>query len=163
MKKINWLYHWHWNILRAKYGDWSLIHFFFLIEKEAFHSFLEWHTHVLAKMLQLCLTLCNPMDCSLPGSSVHGILLQAGILEWVACPPPGDLLHSGIELVSLMSPALASGSLTISTTWEAIYMWVCLCVYIFSFKAAFGSRVLFLVLKKGSEVNEIRMQRKSWD
>ena len=32
------------------------------------------------KSLQLCLTLCNPMDCSLPGSSVHGIL-QAGILE----------------------------------------------------------------------------------
>ena len=32
---------------------------------------------------QLCLTLCNPMDCSLPGSSVHGIL-QARILERVA-------------------------------------------------------------------------------
>ena len=32
---------------------------------------------------QLCLTLCDPMDCSLPGSSVHG-LLQARILEWVA-------------------------------------------------------------------------------
>ena len=36
-----------------------------------------------AKSLRLCLTLCNPMDCSLPGSSVHGIL-QARILEWVA-------------------------------------------------------------------------------
>ena len=34
---------------------------------------------------QLCLTLCDPMDCSLPGSSVHGIL-QARILEWVAMP-----------------------------------------------------------------------------
>ena len=33
----------------------------------------------------LCLTLCDPMDCSLPGSSVHGIL-QARILEWVAIP-----------------------------------------------------------------------------
>ena len=32
---------------------------------------------------QSCLTLCNPKDCSLPGSSVHGIL-QARILEWVA-------------------------------------------------------------------------------
>ena len=38
--------------------------------------------YVRAKLLQLCLTLCNPMDCSLPGSSVHGIL-QARILEWV--------------------------------------------------------------------------------
>ena len=42
---------------------------------------------------QLCLTLCNPRDCSLPGSSVHGIL-QARIPVWVAilfsrgsCPP----------------------------------------------------------------------------
>ena len=38
-----------------------------------------------AKSFQLCLTICNPMDCSLPGCSVHGIL-QARILEWVAMP-----------------------------------------------------------------------------
>ena len=40
-----------------------------------------------AKVLvaQPCLTLCNPMDCSLPGSSVHGTF-QARILEWVAIP-----------------------------------------------------------------------------
>ena len=34
---------------------------------------------------QSCLTLCDPMDCSQPGSSLHGIL-QAGILKWVAMP-----------------------------------------------------------------------------
>ena len=38
---------------------------------------------VLAKLLQVYPTLCDPMDCSPPGSSVHGIL-QARILEWVA-------------------------------------------------------------------------------
>ena len=38
-----------------------------------------------AKSLQSCLTLCDPVDCSPPGSSVHGIL-QARILEWVAMP-----------------------------------------------------------------------------
>ena len=38
-----------------------------------------------ADLLLLCLTLCNPMDCTLPGSSVPGIL-QARILEWVAMP-----------------------------------------------------------------------------
>ena len=32
---------------------------------------------------QSCLTLSDPMDCSLPGSSIHGIF-QAGVLEWVA-------------------------------------------------------------------------------
>ena len=36
-------------------------------------------------VVQSCLTLCNPMDCSLPGSSVHGIL-QERILQWVAIP-----------------------------------------------------------------------------
>ena len=39
-------------------------------------------------LLQLCLTLFNPMDCSPPGSSVQGIL-HARILEWVAMPSPG--------------------------------------------------------------------------
>ena len=40
-----------------------------------------------AKLLQLCLTLCYPMDCSPPGFSVHGIL-QARTLEWVAISSP---------------------------------------------------------------------------
>ena len=43
-----------------------------------------------------------------PGSSVHGIL-QARILESVACPPPDDLHNPGIEPPSLMSLALAGG------------------------------------------------------
>ena len=38
-----------------------------------------------AMPLQSCPTLCDPMDCSLPGSSIHGSL-QARILEWVAVP-----------------------------------------------------------------------------
>ena len=43
-------------------------------------------THIVSvKVAQSCLTLCDPMDCSLPGSSVHGIF-QARILEWVAVP-----------------------------------------------------------------------------
>ena len=36
-----------------------------------------------SEVTQLCMTLCDPMDCSLPGSSIHGIF-QARILEWVA-------------------------------------------------------------------------------
>ena len=36
-----------------------------------------------SKVAQSCLTLCDPVDCSLPGSSVHGIF-QAIVLEWVA-------------------------------------------------------------------------------
>ena len=38
-----------------------------------------------SEVAQSCPTLCDPMDCSLPGSSLHGIL-QARVLEWVAIP-----------------------------------------------------------------------------
>ena len=43
------------------------------------------HARMHAQLLQSCPTPCDPMDCSPPGSSVHG-LLQARILEWVAVP-----------------------------------------------------------------------------
>ena len=45
---------------------------------------------------QSCLLLCDPMDCSLPGSFVHGIS-QARILEWVAIHSPGNLPQPGTE------------------------------------------------------------------
>ena len=57
------------------------------------------------------------MDCSLPGSSVYGIL-QERILEWVAMPSPGDLFNPGIKHASFTSPSLGGRFLTTSTTWE---------------------------------------------
>ena len=56
--------------------------------------------------VQLCPTLYDPIDCSPPGTSVHGIL-QVRILEWMSCPP-GDLPKPGIEP---RSPALQADSL----------------------------------------------------
>ena len=56
-----------------------------------------------SEVAQSCPTLCNPMDCNLPGSSVHGIF-QARILEWLPFPSPGDLPNPGIESGS---PSLA--------------------------------------------------------
>ena len=50
-----------------------------------------------------CPTLLQPHDCSLPGSSIHGIS-QARIVEWLPFPSPRDLLDPGIEPTS---PALA--------------------------------------------------------
>ena len=54
---------------------------------------------------KLCPTLCSPMVCSPPGSSVCGIFWQE---NWsgLPCPPPGDLPDPGVRL---MSPALAGG------------------------------------------------------
>ena len=60
-----------------------------------------------AKSLQLCPTLCDPIDYSLPGFSVHGIL-QARILKWVAIPFPVELPDPGIEPCS---PELQGDSL----------------------------------------------------
>ena len=73
---------------------------------------------IRVKLLQLCLTFCNPMDCSLPGSSVHGIL-QARILEWIAMPSSrGSSQPRDWTCISHVS-ALAGSLFTISTTWEA--------------------------------------------
>ena len=73
---------------------------------------------VCAKLLQLCPMLCNPMDCSLLGSSVHGIF-QARILEWVAMPSSRGSSQFGIEPACLTIPALASSFFTTSATWDA--------------------------------------------
>ena len=54
------------------------------------------------KVAHPCLTLCNPMDCTVRG------ILQARILEWVAFPSPEDLPNPGIEP---RSPTLRRGSL----------------------------------------------------
>ena len=48
---------------------------------------------------QSCPTLCDLVDCSPPGSSVHGIL-QARLWNGLPCPPPEDLLNPGIEFRS---------------------------------------------------------------
>ena len=80
---------------------------------------------------QLCPTLCDSMDCSPPGSSVHG-LLQARILEWVAIssfresPWPRDWTHIscvsciGITLLKTKK-TLCPGTVLISSVWELIY------------------------------------------
>ena len=63
----------------------------------------------------LCLTLCESTGCSLPDSSVHGIL-QARIYGWVAMPSSMNLPNAGIEPWSCRSPALTGGSFnTIAT------------------------------------------------
>ena len=75
---------------------------------EWFHKGFEpWATYCCCCLVvKSRLTLCDPMDCSPPVSSVHGIL-QARILEWVAIPFPRNLPDPGIEPTS---PALQADS-----------------------------------------------------
>ena len=72
---------------------------------------------VCAKSLQMCPNLCEPVDCSPPGSSVHGIL-QARILKWVPTPSSWNLPDLGIEPTSLTTPALVGRFFTIRAIWE---------------------------------------------
>ena len=61
---------------------------------------IHFECEVKALVTQLCPTLCDPMDCSPPGSSVHGIF-QARILEWVA-----NFLLQGTFLTQGLNPSL---------------------------------------------------------
>ena len=54
-------------------------------------------------------TLCDPMDCSLPGSSVHGIF-QAITMDWLPFPPPGDGPNPEIKPMFPVAPALQVNS-----------------------------------------------------
>ena len=62
-----------------------------------------------SEVAQLCVTICDPMDCSLPGSSIHGIF-QAKVLEWVAISlSRGSSWSRGrIRSPALQADALAS-------------------------------------------------------
>ena len=70
-----------------------------------------------AKLLQSCLTLCNPMNCRPPDSLVHGVL-QARLLEWVAVSHSRDLLDPRIKPLSHVS-CIGRQVLSTSATWEA--------------------------------------------
>ena len=75
----------------------------------------RWYAHAMkyfccCLVTKSCLTLCDSMGCSLPGSSVHGIS-QAKILEWVAVSFSRYLPNSGTES---MSPAWQANSLPLS-------------------------------------------------
>ena len=58
------------------------------------------------------------MDCSLPGSSVHGTFRQE-YRSGLPCPSLGNIPNPGIKSMSLPSPMLAGRFFTTSTTWEA--------------------------------------------
>ena len=86
-------YIWSFFII-SHYYNFQSLNFFFLFKGRS-------------EVSQSCLTLWDPMGCSLPGFSVHGIF-QIRILEWVAIPSPGDLPNPGIELGS---PVLQANAL----------------------------------------------------
>ena len=88
-----------------------------------------------AKSFQSCPTLCplcNCMDYSPPGSSVHGVL-QARIPEWAAWSPQGDLLNPGIKPMSPAAPALQVDSLLLRHWGSLIITYFLLFPYFHSY------------------------------
>ena len=71
-----------------------------------------------AELLQSCPTLCGPMNCSPPGSSVHGIL-QARYQSQLPFSTPGEIPDPGTEPVVLTSPSLVGMFFTTNATWES--------------------------------------------
>ena len=93
------------------YSDWSTLKeylvnlYYSCLKKLIQKSNVIWIGSQRANLmiLRLCVwypTLCEPMDCSSPGFSVHGIL-QARHWSGLPCPPPGALLNRWMEPVSL--------------------------------------------------------------
>ena len=79
--------------------------------------------YVCAKLLELCLTACHPIDHSSPGSSVHGIL-QARILEWVAMlSSRGSSWDRDWSCISFL-PCFGRWVLNTSEIWEAPWYYI---------------------------------------
>ena len=107
--------------------------FLHLLEITSWFSFWELsYGLVHAQSLQSCPTLCDAVDCSLPGSSVHGIL-QARILKWVSMP--SSMGSSDWTHISCIS-CTVGGFFTQWATWEAHPhpVWIWLIDSILSFK-----------------------------
>ena len=82
------------------------------LEKNCMACFI----HYLCLVIQSCLTLCNPTDCSPAGSSAHGIL-QTRILEWVAIPFSNSLFQYCFTCIWI--PARLRGKESTCTTGDA--------------------------------------------
>ena len=94
-----------------------------------------------SEVAQSCPTLCGPMDCSLPGSSVSGVL-QAGILEWVAIP---FSRRSSQPRDRTWVFRIAGRRFTIWATRE-VHIYVCMCIYIYVYIYIYIYKILFLYL-----------------
>ena len=103
---------WHLNKLHSPLTELEL-------EANSYNPRLfQWAMH--AKLLQLCPTLCDTVDYT-----AHQVPLSLGFSRqeyWTRLPfpTPRDLPDPGIELTSLISPALAGGFFTTSATWESV-------------------------------------------
>ena len=100
-------------MVQGSEGSYKALHSYYTVGTTRSEIFLTSGWMYVRSVAQSWPTLCDPMDCSPPGSSVHGAF-QARTLEWVAISSfqcGWDLLNTEIEPVSSAAPALAGGFL----------------------------------------------------
>ena len=107
-----------------------------------------------AQPLQSCLTLCDPMDCSPPGSSVHGITRQE-YWSGLPCPSAGALPDPGIKPTSPASPALQADSLPLSHWGSPRYDVLLLLLSRFSRVRLCAETIIFTVIDKAIEMRRL--------
>ena len=93
--------------------------------KSLANSILTWHLCLAAwqTFVRVCVlsyfSHIRLLDCSPPGSSVHGILQARFLQNGLPCPPLGDLPNPRDQTCVSYSPVLADGFFTTSASWEA--------------------------------------------
>ena len=83
--------------------------------------------YICARVLSRVLTLCDMVDYSPPGSSVHGVSREE-YWSGMSSPLPGDLLNPGLEPMSLTSPVL-TGFFTIRATICSYFQYIIMMVF----------------------------------
>ena len=120
---------------------------------------------VLCLVSQSCPTLCNPMDCSLPGSSVHGdspgkitgvgchALLQGTFPTQGSNPSLLPLLHWQVGSLPLVPPGESFSWLSLSLhiyicvcVYIYMYMYICMCRYIYGYVYVYGYVYIYIYI-----------------
>ena len=100
-----------------------------VLEAQSTNHWTTRESKVKVLVAQLCLTLCNPMNCSLPGCSFHGTL-QGRILKWVAIPFSRQILyrqsHPGSPcLLFFVGPVGLNHNNSIRIVWVVLLLHHC--------------------------------------
>ena len=108
----------------------------------------------VSEAAQSCLTLCDPVDCSPPGSSVHGIL-QARILEWVA-------ISWGLSELSSRSPVFLY-SFSLGNWWHSHSFWYYHCaIWSKSWSAPLSPCALNWISSLGYCIRHLTLFMQNW-
>ena len=92
------------------------------------HFFLQCMEVKVKSVAQSCLTPSNPVDCSPPGSSVHGIF-QARVLEWVAIAFSDIHTYIYIKKSLIIAKIWKQSKCTLTGEWVKKMWCVCVCRY----------------------------------